>query len=313
MAETHERFQWAIGVTEAGGRLDRFLTEREVLGTRSQIRHLVTGGLVRVDGKVAKAGILLRSGQEVVVLRPRRTASTIEPQDIALDILFEDATILAVNKPPGLVVHPAPGHSRGTLVNALLHHWKEPLPGLDPTRPGIVHRLDKDTSGVLLVAKDVVALAELGRQFRQREIRKCYVAIVWGCLQPPRGMIDLPIARHPVDRKRMAARARGREAVTRYEVLETLPGVSLVRAFPETGRTHQIRVHFAALGHPVVADRVYARGRGGNRLGLHRHALHAESIRFRHPVTREEMTLQAPLPEDLATAMRDARETGLTS
>jgi 23S rRNA pseudouridine1911/1915/1917 synthase len=251
---------------------------------------------------------VLRRGDRVVARRRPPPALHAEPAPIALDVLHEDEALLVINKPAGLVVHPAPGHWQGTLVSALLHRWPTLPPDLDAARLGIVHRLDKDTSGVLLIAKTAAALADVGRQFHDREIDKQYLALVWGVPRRRSGTISEPIGRHPVHRQRMAVRSRGRAALTRYEVLEGWGGVALVRAHPATGRTHQIRVHLAALGHPIVADRLYARGRNSRDLGLARQALHAESICFRHPGTGERMRIAAPLPADFAAAIAALRD-----
>lgn len=308
------RHEWTVEAADAGKRLDRFLTERQVLGTRSQVHRLIAEGRVLVGGGVAtKAGAVLRAGDRIVAARPAPPEVRAEAAPIALDVLFEDDQLLAINKPAGLVVHPAPGHWQGTLVSALLHRWHAVPEGIDPSRLGIVHRLDKDTSGVLLIARTATALANLGDQFRHREVSKDYLALVWGAPRPVRGVIDRPIGRHPVQRKKMAVQARGRAATTRYEVLEQFARVALVRAHPETGRTHQIRVHLAAIGHPVVADALYARGHPGQAELIDRQALHAEAIAFRHPGTGEPVRLTAPLAADFAAALDALRGKSLTS
>ena len=304
---------WIVAANEALQRLDRFLTERGALGTRSQVQRLITQGLVRVEGHQVKAGAVVRAGQRVTVYRPVASPSTLDPAAIPLEVMYEDDCILVINKPAGLVVHPAPGHRQDTLVNALLHRWQGSLPGLDPTRLGIVHRLDKDTSGVLMVAKNAASVAELGRQFRRREIEKQYLALVWGRLIVRHGVIKEPIGRHPVHRQRMTVRARGREAVTRYETVQQFTSLTLLRAYPETGRTHQIRVHLAALGHPIVADSTYARGRATRPVTMRRQALHAESLCFRHPASEKRMTVTAPLAADFAFALAELHGTPLTS
>lgn len=301
------RFAWTIAGAQAGERLDRFLTAQAVLGTRSQVQRLIAAGYIRLGGaRVLKAGTLLRAGDEIAAEMPLARAVQAEPEAIALDVLHEDAALLAINKPPGLVVHPAPGHWQGTLVSALLHRWPELPPGLDPGRLGIVHRLDKDTSGVLLIARTAAALAELGRQFRTRAVEKRYLALVWGVPRRAAGLIEAPIGRHPVQRKKMAVVPRGRPARTRYEVLERFAGVALVAAYPETGRTHQIRVHLAQLGHPVVGDRLYGRPRSGAP-PIGRQALHAQAIAIRHPATGEPLRIVAPLPADFAAALSRLR------
>jgi 23S rRNA pseudouridine1911/1915/1917 synthase len=313
MAADGGRFQWTVGVADAGQRLDRFLTARQVLGTRSQVHRLIREGRVRVGGRVVKAGASLRAGDRIVAEPPAPLEVRAVAAPIALDVIFEDAQLLAINKPAGLVVHPAPGHWQGTLVSALLHRWRTVPEGIDPHRLGIVHRLDKDTSGVLLIARTAAALAALGDQFRRREVGKDYLALVWGTPRPSRGVIDHPIGRHPVQRKKMAVQARGRVARTRYEVLERFARTALVRAHPETGRTHQIRVHLAAIGHPVVGDSLYARGHPGQAQVMERQALHAEAIAFRHPATGAPMRITAPLAADFAAALAALRRASLTS
>jgi 23S rRNA pseudouridine1911/1915/1917 synthase len=307
MTAQREHAEWVVTPADARSRLDRFVAAQGRFGTRSQVRRLIEAGQVQVDGKAVKAGTRLRAGQRVGVWRPPPLPTALEPEAIPLEVLYEDDAVLVINKPAGLVVHPAPGHRSGTLVNALLHRWGTVPAGVDPARLGIVHRLDKDTSGVLVVARTVAALAELGRQFRRREVHKQYLALVWGRMARSRGIIRAPIARDRVHRKRMAVHAAGREAVTRYDVLERLAGATLVRAYPETGRTHQIRVHLAAAGHPIVGDTQYARVRPHPPVSIRRHALHAEAICFRHPVRGETVRVSAVPPEDFQHALAELR------
>ena len=313
MSGVPERFEWVVSAGAARMRLDRFLALQGELGTRSQIQRLIRDGCVQVGSQPVKPGTTLRPGDRVVVRRPIPRPPLVDPEPIELDVLCEDDAVLMINKPAGMVVHPAPGHWRGTLVNALLHRWHGSRLLVELPRLGIVHRLDKDTSGVLLVAKTVAAQAELGRQFRRREVKKQYLALAWGRFRQQRGVIEEPIGRHPVHRQRMSVRARGRAAVTRYEVLERFRDVTLVRVYPETGRTHQIRVHLAAAGHPIVADAQY--GRGGRRatVPIARQALHAESIAFLHPVLGTKVRVTAPLPADFVAALRALHESSLTT
>ena len=307
----------------AGERLDRFLATVPGVGTRSQAKQLLDGGLVTVDGVVRKASHALVSGARVVVTPRPPVAVGVAAEPLPLVVLFEDAHLLAIDKPPGMVVHPAPGARSGTVVNAVLHRLGN-LTGVgDPQRPGIVHRLDKDTSGVLLVARTAAALAALGRQFRDRTVQKTYVAVVQGRVGAARGTIDRPIGRHPRERKRMSVRTRGgRAALTTWEVVERFPAATVLALHPHTGRTHQLRVHLAALGHPIVGDRVY----GGNRrsraggpdflAAFPRQALHAAEIRFAHPASGAPLVVAAPLPPDmtaLAAALRAAAATGKAS
>jgi 23S rRNA pseudouridine1911/1915/1917 synthase len=297
--------QMTVDAGAARQRLDRYLAAQGTWGSRSQVQRLITDGAVRLDGQPAKPGTLVRCGQRIEVREaPPVAPPCVEPEAIPLDVLYEDQWLLVINKPPGLVVHPAPGHWRGTLVSALLHHWQGSPPGLDPARPGIVHRLDKDTSGVLLIAKDAATLADLGTQFRTREVEKQYLAFVWGRPRSARGTIAEPIGRNPVHRKQMAVRRGGREALTTYEVLERFDDMTLLRLFPKTGRTHQLRVHLAAIGCPVVSDALYGRGRRAAPAPIARHALHAERIAVRHPHTGAPLTFSVPMPADMAALRR---------
>jgi 23S rRNA pseudouridine1911/1915/1917 synthase len=297
-------------VVDARGRnqrLDRYLAAAERWGSRAQVQRMIAAGNVEVDGRPARPSQVVRPGQTIQItgLPAIAAAAGVEPEDIPLDVIYEDDALLVINKPAGLVVHPAAGNWRGTLVSALLHHWGGSLPGLDPLRPGLVHRLDKDTSGVIVVAKDAATLADLGRQFRRREVEKRYVALVWGRLRQPRGTVNSPIGRNPVQRKRMAVRPGGRDAVTDYQVIAQGREVSYVRLFPRTGRTHQIRVHLAALGHPIVGDAVYGGGRRRPEPLIQRQALHAEAISFTHPKTGERVQFTAPEAPDFSRARRN--------
>jgi 23S rRNA pseudouridine1911/1915/1917 synthase len=289
-----------------GERLDRYLAGEIPNYSRSQIQRLIDEGQVSVPRvKVTKSNVQLRGGDEILVTIPDAAPARPEPQDIPLDILFDDEDVVVVNKPAGLVVHPAAGNPDGTLVNALLHHVKD-LSGIGgEVRPGIVHRLDKGTSGVMVIAKNDAAHRELSRQFHDREIEKEYVALVWGLVQQ-RKRIDASIGRDPKNRQKMSTRAtRAREAVTRVTWARDLRGLTLVRVAIATGRTHQIRVHLSAIGHPIVGDALYG--------GVHRRVpgqfralqrltrpfLHAEKLAFTHPRTGERLTFVAPLPPDL--------------
>jgi 23S rRNA pseudouridine1911/1915/1917 synthase len=306
-----ERVVLVVPRASAGMRLDRLVATLPQVATRSRAKQLVDLGLVRVDGEVRKTAYQVRGGAEVAVEIPPPEPSSVEPEPLPLRVLYEDEHVLAIDKPAGLVVHPAPGARRGTLVNALVHRMGT-LAGVgDPERPGIVHRLDRDTSGVLLVARTPAALEALARQFRARSIEKHYLAIVRGALKPPSGMIDRPIGRHPHERKRMSVRSRrGRAAVTRWTVLERLPGATLVQLRPETGRTHQLRVHLAALGHPILGDRVYGARRASppGQPTCARQALHAAEIAFSHPASGERVVVRAPLPADLETTLAALRQ-----
>ncbi|HEX2123591.1 MAG TPA: RluA family pseudouridine synthase [Thermoanaerobaculia bacterium] len=301
----------------AGQRLDRVLGELFPEHSRSFFARLVEEGRVRVDGRAAaKPSQRVESGQHIAVELPPAAPASIEAQDLPLTVLFEDQDLVVIDKPAGLVVHPAAGHADQTLVNALLFKVKD-LSGIGgEIRPGIVHRLDKDTSGVMVIAKHDDAHRRLTAEWGGERVRKEYLALVYGTPAPDRGTIEAPIGRDPRDRKRMAVVANGRRAVTDYELTEQFRYVSLVRCRLRTGRTHQIRVHLKHLGHPLVGDPVYSgpqwRGIPDKRVqkvlsSLERQALHAEKIAFPHPRSGEMLTFAAPLPEDLASVLRELR------
>ena len=313
--------RFRVGVPSEGTRLDLFVAAACSDLSRSRIQKLISEGAVRLDGSPAKRAHVVRAGEDVEVDVPEPRASAIEGEDIPLSILYEDAHLIAIDKPPGLVVHPSPGHRSGTLVNALLHHVRD-LSGIGGVeRPGIVHRLDRDTSGVLLVAKTDLAHASLSRQMKKRSLRKEYLALVAGLSRVRKGEVALSIGRDPRDRKKMRAfknadlaPAGAREARTLYETEREWPdlGLTLLRCRLVTGRTHQIRVHLAAAGMPVVGDPVYGRPRYDRvrdtelrrRLAeFPRQALHAERIGLRHPESNEELEIVAPVPADLATLL----------
>ncbi|MCP4006172.1 MAG: RluA family pseudouridine synthase [bacterium] len=296
MSFTHE-----VGETHVGKRLDVALGELEPEISRAQARRLIDDGDVMLDGHLAKPSHRLNSGQRISGSIPAALPSSVEPEAIPLTVLLEDPHVIAIDKPAGLVVHPAAGHRAGTLVNALLHHCDN-LSGVGGVlRPGIVHRLDKDTSGVLVVAKNDVAHRSLAEQFKAHSIDREYLALVRGTPRADEGSIDAPIARHPKDRKRYTTRSSGgREARTHWRVERRLKEATLLRVRLETGRTHQIRVHLASIGMPVVADSVYGGGRAALGRSLGRQALHATLLGFDHPKTGERVRLVSELPEDLS-------------
>jgi len=294
-------------------RLDRFLADSCPDLTRSQIRKLIDEGLVLQNGRPVKAGSRLKGGEALTVTVPPPVIAEAEARPIPLNILYQDRQLVVIDKPAGLVVHPAPGHRDDTLVNALLYHCRD-LSGVGGMlRPGIVHRLDKDTSGVLLATKTDQAHHHLARQFKDRTIRRTYLALVHGLVQNDEGVIDRPIGRHPVDRKKMSGRSRsGRSAVTGWKVLRRFDQdrLTLLELRLQTGRTHQIRVHFSEMNLPLVGDPVYGSRSRSNALTdlslrrlvqkLGRQALHARTLGFVHPGTGETMGFTSPVPEDLA-------------
>lgn len=284
-----------------GQRLDVWLAATLPTLSRARIQSLIRAGDITLDGAMVKPGQLLATGMRVTVCPPPVKPTELVPEPIPLDILYEDDVLLGLNKPPGLVVHPGAGHAQGTLVNALLHHCPN-LPGIGrEQRPGIVHRLDKDTSGVLVVAKTEVALDGLARQFKDRVVQKQYTAFVCGRPSPAEGVIDATIARDPHHRQRMRAMvAGGRTAKSRYIVRELFANAAVVDVRIETGRTHQIRVHLAHIGHPVLGDTTYGRHRTlCDGTVVPRQMLHAARLSFVHPISGNTLTLEAPLPEDM--------------
>ena len=290
-----EKFDFEVLESECGGRIDHFLVQKTEL-SRSRLQKLISDDLVRVNGQRVKANHRVNTGERITVELPLVKPLEAEAEDIPLDIIYEDKDLLVVNKPQGMVVHPACGNEHGTLVNALLFHCRD-LSGIGGViRPGIVHRLDKDTSGLLMVAKNDQTHLALAEQIKERSVEKIYLTLVHGRLKEDRGTIKAAIGRHPTDRKKMAVRFDGREAVTHYEVLEYLKDYSYLQIKLETGRTHQIRVHMAYINHPVVGDPVYSRS---NRFHLAGQFLHAHKLSFIHPATRERMCFTVPLPDEL--------------
>ena len=283
----------------AGGlRADQFLAAALDELTRSAAQKLLEEGRVLCQGKVLKKNDRLKEGVPLTVVIPDPEPVEIVPQDIPLDVVYEDEDVIVVNKPVGLVVHPAPGHPDGTLVNALLFHCGQSLSGINgQLRPGIVHRIDRDTSGLLIAAKNDLAHLSLAQQLQDHSLYRAYEAVVLGGFREEEGTISLPIARHPTDRKKMAVNhLNGRPAVTHWKVLARDPGYTHIQCRLETGRTHQIRVHMAAQGHPVLGDPVY----GGARKGfteLAGQCLHARRLTFRHPRTGDTLTVECPLPD----------------
>ncbi len=294
-----------LSVAEGGQRLDKFVTEALADLSRAAVQRLIAGGLLNVNDHPSKAAYKLNTGDIITVRIPPPEPSELTPEAIPLDIVYEDADLVVINKPAGLVVHPAAGHTSGTLVNAVLSHCPD-LAGVGGTlRPGIVHRLDKDTSGLIVVAKHDAAHQALQRQFKARSVDKLYLALVEGQPIPPQGIIDAPIGRDRAQRKRMAVVPDGRPAVTEYKTIERFDKHSLIEAHPRTGRTHQIRVHLAWLKFPLVGDRVY--GFRHPSIPINRHFLHAHSLSFDLPADGRRMTFIAPLPPDLEAILAELR------
>ncbi|OUM87738.1 MAG: pseudouridine synthase [Bacillus thermozeamaize] len=302
-----ERYLWEIDAEDMGERVDKFLSRQLSDVSRSQIQQWIKAGHVTVNGVSVKASYRLTAEDEVELVVPPLIRLQIAPEPIPLDIVYEDGDLLVVNKPRGMVVHPAPGHFSGTLVNALLHHCRD-LSGINGVlRPGIVHRIDKDTSGLLVVAKHDQAHESLARQLAEHTVQREYVALVHGNMSVDRGTVDAPIGRDPANRQRMAVVAKGgKPAITHFVVERRFGAYTLLRLRLETGRTHQIRVHMKYIGHPLVGDPKYGPRRT---LAINGQALHAAVLGFIHPRTEEQLVFEAPLPADMQ-ALLDALSSG---
>jgi 23S rRNA pseudouridine1911/1915/1917 synthase len=289
---------YSFTVKEPGSRLDKFISENCPDLSRTQAQKMVRDGHVTVNGKPVKSSLKLQVGDKIQISIPPPAPNHLSPESIPLKILYEDQDLLVVDKPAGLTVHPAPGHYNHTLVNAILAH----VPGLqsgEAGRPGIVHRLDKDTSGLIIVAKNNTAHIKLSDQFKNRTVTKVYFALVQGHLTPEEGIIEANIGRHPRERQRMAVVTRGREARTEYKVIRYINDYTFLEVRPRTGRTHQIRVHLAAIGFPIVGDAIY----GLKSEFVSRQFLHAGRLRFRLPSTGEYREFESELPFDLSSAL----------
>ena len=288
----------------SGERLDIFLSKQCPDLSRSRLQHLITDGCVTLDGAIAKPSSRLREGQLIDLTVPDAAQSHMEPQDIPLTVVYQDSDILVIDKQAGLTVHPAPGHPDQTLVNAVLALCPD-LQGIGGTvRPGIVHRLDKDTSGLMVVAKNEKAHAKLTAQVKERSFTKLYIALAHGKVSPAEAVIEAAIGRDPGNRKRMAVVSNGREATTRYKILTYYKGYSLIEVKLITGRTHQIRVHFASIGHAAVGDEVYGRTKST----VARQFLHAHRLGFNLPSTGQYTEFESPLPQDLSSFLETVRE-----
>jgi len=280
-------------------RIDLYLTQKEIYPSRSQIRNLITQGKIRVNNNPVKPSYILKNGDVIDLVLPENKELKIEAEAIPLDIIYEDEFLVVVNKPADMIVHPAGKIRSGTLVNALLYHCQDSLSGIGGIiRPGIVHRLDKNTSGLIVVAKNDFAHLDLSKQIKEHQVTKKYLALVHGSLRDDSGIIDAPIGRSLKNRKKMAVtEGKSREAITHFKVLKRFSGYTLVEVTLRTGRTHQIRVHLAFIGYPIVSDRLYGHRRQG--LNIHRQALHSYVLGFVHPSSKKYMEFCAPLPKDI--------------
>lgn len=308
------KISWIASIDDANERLDRVLGRHPEIQTRSQAEKIIKDKKILLNGQPPKASYRVQAGDHFQILVPEEKIKTLEPENIPLEILFEDSDLAVINKPAGLVVHPAAGHYKHTLVNALLYHIKDLSMGFHEERPGIVHRIDKETSGVLVVAKNNKAHEALAKNFRERTIHRLYWAIAHGVFKKPSGRIESYLARHQTQRKRYCSQKEGKWSATNYEVKTSNKNLSLVQCKLETGRTHQIRVHLSEAGHPLVGDSLYGADRQNQKLSgplkliiqnIHRIGLHAAELGFEHPRTKKEMFFTAPWPEDLMDLLKE--------
>ncbi len=302
-----ETMEWIAEAEQSGERLDKFVTESidDAAVSRTQVQEWIKAGAVEVDGKAVKANYKIAEGNRIVLQVPEPQDGEVLPEEIALEVVYEDADVIVVNKQRGLVVHPAPGHSSGTLVNGLMHYCKD-LSGINgKIRPGIVHRIDKDTTGLLMAAKNDLAHISLAEQLKEHTVTRKYIALVHGNVPHDQGTIDAPIGRDANDRKLFTVTDRNsRHAVTHFVVIERLGDYTVVELQLETGRTHQIRVHMKYIGHPLAGDPVYGRNKS---VALKGQALHAAVLGFTHPRTGERLQFEAPLPADFEHVLNSLR------
>jgi len=308
MTEKNKKLIFYPDLSDKGLRIDKFLNNKELNISRSRLQKIINLGKVRSSGESVSKNYILKGFEKIEIEDMTAPLSVIDakPQDIKIKIIFEDEHIIAVSKDAGVVVHPAPGHFENTLINALLH-YNEELSGVGgELRAGIVHRLDKDTSGIILIAKNEIVHALLSEKFKNREIKKTYETLVLGYFKEKEGSIKMPVGRSMKDRKKMGVISRGREAQTDFKVLNEYGGCTLIEAYPKTGRTHQIRVHFSYIGHPIIGDKDYGNKESdkiASEAGLLRQFLHSKRIVFNHPVTNEVIDLNDELPFDLKKCM----------
>ena len=293
---------------EIGKRLDAYLSLKNEKISRTMVQKLIEEGNILVNGKNPKASYKVSEGDKITLEEIEPREISLKAQDIAVDVIYEDKDIIVVNKPKGLVVHPANGNPDGTLVNAIMAICKGSLSGIGgEIRPGIVHRLDKDTSGIIIIAKNDEAHINLSEQIKNREVKKTYIALVRGFVKENEATINMPIGRSPKDRKKMAVVKNGKNAITHIKVLERFNNYTLLQVNIETGRTHQIRVHLSEIGYPIVGDYTYSNGK--NEFGIVGQCLHAKSLKFRHPITNKEMYLEAELPQYFKEVIKKLEET----
>ena len=291
---------------EAGKRIDTYIPSKSEY-SRAMIQKMMDNGNILVNGKKVKVSYKVQADDEITIKEQAAKEISLEAQDIPIEVLYEDNDIIVVNKPKGMVVHPANGNPDGTLVNAIMSICKDSLSGIGgEIRPGIVHRLDKDTSGALIVAKNDKSHIKMSEQIKNHEVEKTYIALVKGFVKENEATIDIPIGRSIKDRKKMAVRKEGKNAVTHFKVIERFPNYTLLEVKIETGRTHQIRVHLSEIGYPIVGDEVYSNGK--NEWNIHGQCLHAKSLKFKHPITEKEMCIEAPIPEYFQNIIKELEE-----
>jgi len=323
MASINQKYDFTVRRAPTHARLDAYLAARFKKFSRTFFQKLIKEGQVSINGSPAKRHQEIRIGDQVhLIMELPERVSKVQPEELPLDILFEDEKIIVVNKPAGMVLHPAKGNWHGTLISAVMHHCQDPNCIGGPTRPGIVHRLDRETSGVVILGKDAGVLPHLARQFERRVVKKTYRAITEGTFKSNEGTIDLPLGRHVFQRFKFAVRPdNGKVSITHYRVIEKFEGYSFVELEPHTGRSHQIRVHLASAGCPVLCDRLYGHrvalykgdlagnvfATGGDPL-INRHALHAFRLSIKHPVANKRLEFVAPLPSDMSDTLNELRE-----
>ena len=291
---------------EAGKRIDTYIPSKSEY-SRAMIQKMMDNGNILVNGKKVKVSYKVQADDEITIKEQAAKEISLEAQDIPIEVLYEDNDIIVVNKPKGMVVHPANGNPDGTLVNAIMSICKDSLSGIGgEIRPGIVHRLDKDTSGALIVAKNDKSHIKMSEQIKNHEVEKTYIALVKGFVKENEATIDMPIGRSIKDRKKMAVRKEGKNAVTHFKLIERFPNYTLLEVKIETGRTHQIRVHLSEIGYPIVGDEVYSNGK--NEWNVHGQCLHAKSLKFKHPITEKEMCIEAPIPEYFQNIIKELEE-----
>jgi 23S rRNA pseudouridine1911/1915/1917 synthase len=293
-------------------RLDTYVSSKSGL-SRSHVQKLIKQGLVIVNSRIEKVSYKVKNGDSIELTIPDEPESLLVPEDIPLDVIYEDEHIIIINKPPKMIVHPAAGYKSGTLINALIYRCGKLASIGAPLRPGIVHRLDKDTSGIIVIAKDDAAYLNLCKQFKERKVEKYYLALLYGTLKKDKEEINTPIGRAIADRKKMSTKTRkGKEAVTQFEVIKRFKSATLVKIKIITGRTHQIRVHFADSGHPVLGDKIYGRKTNikfaQKTINFSRQMLHAQSLKFKHPVDGRPLEFTTPIPKDIETAIKELNE-----